>query len=564
MADTGAPTATGGPPVDPGGGPRIDHLVVLMLENHSFDHLLGFLRHPAAGFDGLTPGRFSNPDGQGVAVPVSADGVPWGVDPDHSHEGALAQIGRAGDVATNGGFVRSYETVAGPGEGGVIMRCLDPDVHCPALATLAREFALCTGWFSSLPGETWPNRNFAHAATSGGTVNIEGGLYYDRTIFELLGKHKATWRIYYDGTPEVWCYPRLWRPTTFVDFLLRRRSRIGNWFESVQFADHARRGDLATYSFIEPAHNGFYSPAGAPRRTNSQHPHNNAETDDDFRAGDALIASVYESLRANPDLFARTLLVVTYDEHGGLYDHVRPPATFPPADHSWRGLTRRLGAWLRALADRRAHRPTSPRFDFRRLGVRVPTVLVSPWIAPHTLVPEVLEHASLPATLRALFAPDAAPLTNRDRHAATFAAVVAGSGLARPRPAPGHAEPGGPPPVPDLGGLAADRPGGGAPLAAPSPGAVPSPGPPAAPGTSASPVATGAVDRELVALAARVEAKLRRHPTTVAARRRAARAGATEALAARTGEVFPADQAVSLFRASAKTARRRPVTRPPG
>jgi phospholipase C len=125
-----------------------------------------------------------------------------------------------------------------------------------------------------VPGETWPNRNYAHAATSDSTVNIEAGFYYDPTIFELLAKHGSTWRIYYDGPPKVWYFRRLWRTRTIFDFLLRRKAKIGNWFEFPAFLEHVAAGDLATYSFIEPAHNRFGSPPGAPRRTNSQHPGN--------------------------------------------------------------------------------------------------------------------------------------------------------------------------------------------------------------------------------------------------------------------------------------------------
>ena len=533
------------------GGPRIEHVVVLMLENHSFDHLLGFLKHPKADqYDGLWPGRFHNVDGAGTPIPVSDDGSPVGLDPDHSHEGALEQIGPAGDVQANGGFVLNYEAAVGAGKGGLVMRCLDPAVHCNALGTLALEFAVCTAWFSSVPGETWPNRNFAHAATSGGTVNIEAGLYFDRTIFEVLAKQKGrTWRIYYDGTPEVWCFPRLWRPTTFFDFLLRRRSRIGNWFESSQFAEHARDDKLATYTFIEPAHNSFYSPEGSPRQTNSQHPHNNLKNDADFRAGESLIASVYEALRANPAVFNKTLLVITYDEHGGLYDHAPPPTSSPPGRPSWRGLTRRLGAWLREKADRRAGRKRSKKFDFSHLGVRVPTVLVSPWIEPGTLVTKRLEHASIPRTLRELYAPRSKPLTNRDRDVMAFHQVVTESRLG-PRPSPGEPNPDNLPPVPDLGPTARAE-------------GVETPVEVGVPGGAETPTPTSDVDRELVALAARVDRRLRRHPTTVAARRRAAKLAAENALAARTGEVFPADQTVNLFRASAKTARRRPVTRDP-
>ncbi len=521
-----------------------------MLENHSFDHLLGFLAHPKAeAFDGLRPGRFHNPDRAGTPIPVSSDGLPVGVDPDHSHQGALDQIAGAGDVPTNGGFVRSYEALVGAGNGAAIMRCLDPAAHGTCLGTLAREFAVCTAWFSSVPGETWPNRNFAHSATSGGTVNIEGGLYYDRTIFEVLAKKKQTWRVYYDGTPQVWCYPRLWKPTTFLDFLLRRRARIGNWFESSQLAEHAANDDLATYTFIEPAHNGLYSRPGSPRRTNSQHPHNNMDGDADFRAGEALIASVYEALRANPRVFDTSLLVITYDEHGGLYDHVKPPESCPPGGRSWRGITRRLGAWLRACADRKAGRRPPRKFGFRHLGVRVPAVLVSPWIPPGTIVADRLEHASIPRTLRELFAPGSKPLTDRDREARPFHQVVTGSPLARPRPSPGEPNPDDLAPVPDLSGRAtADD------TEVPAEADTP----------PAEVAATSELDRELIALSSRVDRKLRRHPTTLLARRRAAKLGEDDALAARTGEVFPAEDALNLFRASAKTARRRAVTRPPG
>ncbi len=527
---------------------QIEHVVVLMLENRSFDNVLGFLKHPTAdAFDGLSRHRHHNVSATGAAVEATADGVAFGLDPDHSHEGALRQMAAFGDVPGNGGFLRSYEDLVGVDKADAVMKCLDPAVQCPVLAELALEFGVCTAWFSSVPGETWPNRNFAHAATSDNTVNIEAGLYYDRTIFELIAKKKASWRIYYDGTPQVWCYPRLWRPRTFVDFLLRRRANIGNWFEFSQFAGHAASGNLPSYSFIEPAHNRFYSPESAPRRTNSQHPHNNLENHDDFDGGEALIATVYEALRANPALFATTLLVITYDEHGGLYDHVSPPAAVAPRDRVWRGLSRLIGRWLRARSDRERKQKRNKSFDFRRLGVRVPAVLVSPWIRPATIVDHTLEHASIPATLRRVFAPDTKPLTDRDRHAGTFHQVVTESPLAGPRPGPGEPNPLGLPPLPDLSAAAR----------------APAPPPAAAAGRDGrvvgpkiEPEPTSAVDAELARLAEQVDKKLRRRPSTVVARRRAERQGRNESLAAGTGETFPADEAVSLFNASAKVARR--------
>ncbi|MGI9021985.1 MAG: alkaline phosphatase family protein [Acidimicrobiales bacterium] len=539
------------------GTARIEHVVVLMLENRSFDNLLGFLHHPDPdAFDGLSVGQHHNVDAAGTAVKSTDDGVPSGLDPDHSHEGALRQMAAVGDVAANGGFLRSYEEwlrghedLAGPAE--AVMKCLDPAVQCPVIAGLALEFAVCTAWFSSVPGETWPNRNFAHAATSDGTVNIELGLFYDRTIFELIARKRKSWHVYYDGTPQVWCYPKLWRRRTFVDFFLRRRANIGNWFEFSQFAGHAA-GTLPSYSFIEPAHNRIYSPEGAPRRTNSQHPHNNLENSDDFAGGEALIATVYEALRANPAQFAKTLLVITYDEHGGLYDHVDPPAAVPPGDRVWPGLTRLVGRWFRAKADREAKQKRNKSFDFRRLGVRVPAVLVSPWIPPATIVNQTLDHASIPATLRQVFAPDAKPLTARDAKAATFHRVVTESPLAGPRPGPGEPNPLGLPVLPDLSAAA---------RAAPPPRPVTPEG--RAAGPPIPPAPTNDVDAELARLAEEVDKKLRRRPATVVARRRAERQGRPESLTARTGETFAADEAVSLFNASAKVARRS-GNRPPG
>lgn len=421
---------------------RVEHLVVLMLENHSFDHLLGFLDHPRPErFDGLSDGYHYNVDHNGSRVYATKVGKPHGFDPDHSHEGALLQIGAYGDVTTNGGFVRSYEDRHPDdlGKGALVMQCLDPGEHCRVLAELAKEFAVCTAWFCSVPGETWPNRNFAHAATSDGTVNIELGFYYDRTIFEQLEAARASWRIYYDGTPQVWCFRRLWKPRLIMDFLLRRRPpRIANFAEFDDFVLDVSHGKLANYTFIEPAHNRFNSDTGAPRRTNSQHPHNNPkDSPGDFMAGEMLIQEVYEALRKNQPLFERTLLLITYDEHGGLYDHVPPPCAVAPDDIISRGTTRRLGRFGRSLVERlKGVRRPKADFDFRQLGVRVPAVLVSPWIEPGTVVTDRFDHASIPATLRTLFAPRLSSLTARDEAANTFHSIVTESPRSDPRSCP--------------------------------------------------------------------------------------------------------------------------------
>jgi phospholipase C len=432
----------------------IEHAVVLMLENRSFDHVLGYLRHPDAAFDGLLgPGEFSNPGWHGgprvAASPTAKLVLPVG--PDHSHGAVMDQLAltRAGQP-TNQGFVRSYERKArgqdppvfggllgpmvnwvrralsagGPavtGRGPLAMACQPPE-QVPVLATLAREFAVCTRWFCSVPGETWPNRNFAHAATSDGETNIQLRPYTNRTIFEVLEENGADWRIYHDDTPQAWAFPALWDTA----------DRHAKWFPLSEFAGHVASGTLAPYTFIEPNHRpplhtlDHEPEVGVPDRSNSQHPENNLvsnaaydsftpQGESDFTRAETLVASIYEALRAHPEVFARTVLLITYDEHGGLYDHVPPPAGVPSPG----GQPSTAGRLSRALFYRKA-----AAFDFTRLGPRVPAVVISPHVPPGTVDTQAHDHASIPATLRALFAPAASPLTRRDAWSAPFHHVL--------------------------------------------------------------------------------------------------------------------------------------------
>ncbi len=192
-----------------------EHVVVLALENRSFDHLLGYLDHPSADFDGLKAGGpYTNPGWDGgppVAANANAKSV-MSVGPDHSHDAAMEQLGllsaRPGTAPDNNGFVTSYERIcrglsppafAGlvaplvnwwrcrnrppppiVGRGPVVMACQDPS-HVPVLAEMATQFAVCTRWFCSVPGETWPNRNFMHAATSDGEADINPRFYTNKT-----------------------------------------------------------------------------------------------------------------------------------------------------------------------------------------------------------------------------------------------------------------------------------------------------------------------------------------------------------------------------------------------
>jgi phospholipase C len=433
----------------------IDHVVVLCLENRSFDHMLGYLDHPDPQFEGFRrSGPCANPGWAG-GPPVTPSStakrvLPMG--PDHSHDAVMEQLAVAGSDgsrrATNTGFVTSYERKArglappafggllGPvlqrwftrppkpgttvaGRGPLVMRCQPPE-HVPVLSRLALEFAVCDHWFCSVPGETWPNRNFLHAATSDGETNIRVRAYTDRTIFELLEEHGRDWRIYHDDTPQVWAFPRLWDTP----------ERHARWHPVDHFAREIAAGELPAYTFIEPNHRPpFHTldhqplPDAPPELSTSQHPENNLVSDagydgfydeaadTDFARGERLIAEVYEALRTAPEVFARTLLVITYDEHGGLYDHVPPPCGIPaPGDRQGpaAGLLHLL--WHRKAAA----------FDFTMLGPRVPAVVVSPLIPRGSRDGRVRDHASVPATLRALFAPGADPLTRRDAWSPPF------------------------------------------------------------------------------------------------------------------------------------------------
>jgi phospholipase C len=360
----------------------IEHIVVLMLENRSLDHMLGFLYAGSGNvsrsgqpFDGLT-GRESNPDqsGQPVTVyPIDPAGsdvyfMP-GANPGEGYINTDLQLfGQSPPpdpaAATNLGFVTNFAlTLAGvdrhePVVAGTastdIMGAFTPDL-LPILSGLARGYAVCDRWFSSLPTMTLPNRAFLHAGTSLGHMDDASVTLDTQSIFGLLSQHGLDWFIYgYDLPPLT----RL----NFSDTKAAAQSHFG-LFKDFQAA--AAGGSLPPYVFLEPS----WGSSG-----NSQHPNY------DVALGEQLIHDVYYAVRSSP-AWNRTLLIVTYDEHGGCYDHVAPPTGAVPPDKS----TGQFG------------------FDFTRFGVRVPAVLVSPLIAPGTVfrpagaVP--LDHTSVLKTI---------------------------------------------------------------------------------------------------------------------------------------------------------------------
>ncbi|MDQ6798627.1 MAG: hypothetical protein M3011_11540 [Actinomycetota bacterium] len=309
-----------------------------------------------------------------------------------------------------------------------IMSCMAPD-KVPVLGMLAKRFATCTNWHSSVPGATWPNRNFAHAATSEGAVDIEAGFYGETTIFQRLDEAHppdttsnapyTTWRIYHHDTPQVVAFDALWK-----DGLAK------NWFTISKLFDDIQDGTLPMYSFVEPCHTGDES--------NSQHPGNNQRNGDDFGRGELLMGDIYNALAAKKDVFDQTLLVITYDEHGGLFDHVAPPPSVHPEarvrDRREKGsLARQIISFF--VENRRS------RFDFRSLGPRVPAVIVSPRVPAGKIDATVYEHASIPASVRLLFAPALPPLKRRDAVASDFLHLVTDEVAVVPPPPKGYSRP---------------------------------------------------------------------------------------------------------------------------
>jgi phospholipase C len=375
----------------------INHVVVLMLENRSFDHMLGYLYHDSANtsplghsFDGLT-GSESCPGSNGAAVPVrqitpttpNAYLLP-GADPGEGYAATNNQLygspsaPAAGATATMTGFVTDYAAaindnkakgwyvVPGTTE-DMIMACHTPTT-LPVLNGLARGFAVCDHWYCSAPTMTMPNRAFACAGTSQGHLDDKTKAFTVPSIFGLLGKHAVSWRIYGDTAA----------PLTKMDFPDTIKAPKANSGLLKDFHTDAAAGTLPAYAFLEPN----WSSTG-----NSQHPNY------DVALGEQLILDVYKAVKGGP-AWNSTLLVITYDEHGGCYDHVPPPWGATPPDSS----------------------PGEFGFDFTRFGPRVPTVLVSPLIEAGTVFrapgPVPLDHTSILATVEHRWSLPA--LTRRD------------------------------------------------------------------------------------------------------------------------------------------------------
>ncbi|MGA8029329.1 MAG: alkaline phosphatase family protein [Bryobacteraceae bacterium] len=368
---------------------QINHIVVVMLENRSFDHLLGFLYQSSGNvsplgqpFEGLQ-GNETNPDGSGGTVqvfPINPTAPhPYqmpGANPGEGYLNTNSQLFGTTQApspvvpAANNGFVTNFsytlsweskesgEVLAGT-QASQIMAMYTPQT-LPILSALATGYAVCDYWFASAPTETFPNRAFVNMATSQGYVQDKStSVYTAPSIYTALSKNSATWSVYgYDAPPLT--------RGSVADITKAPESNFG---EFADFEAAAKNGSLANYVFIEPQ----WGSSG-----NSEHP------DYDMSKGEQFLHDVYCALFGTP-VWNQTLLIITYDEHGGCYDHVPPPENAVPPDNS----AGELG------------------FDFTRFGVRVPTLLISPLIAAGTVFrtssQTPFDHTSILATVEERF-----------------------------------------------------------------------------------------------------------------------------------------------------------------
>jgi phospholipase C len=330
---------------------QIEHIVVLMLENNSFDRMLGWM----PGVDGVDHANpRSNPNLAGAQV-AQATTVTRQMksDPAHDLSDVLAQMAGPGMAEQNMGFVTNFQlhysnSVAA--DWAEVMNYYGKG-SLPVLHQLAQSFVVCDRWFSSMPGPTWPNRFFVHSGTSLGHVDMPEGifhpnlhLYNQTTVYDRLGDAGKNWSIYYGDVPQ----------TLTMTHMLKHPFKF---HKMPQFFKDAKgpEAKFPNYSFIEPNYFGSGQ--------NDEHPPS------DILRGEVLLAQVYNAIRANEALWEKTLLVVLYDEHGGFYDHVTPPACVAPDGNT-------------------------SEFSFAQYGLRVPAILISPWLEAQVLS-DVLDHTSL-------------------------------------------------------------------------------------------------------------------------------------------------------------------------
>ncbi|KAI5073190.1 hypothetical protein GOP47_0011203 [Adiantum capillus-veneris] len=355
----------------------IKTIVVLVMENRSFDHMLGWLKRLNPEIDGVTGyewNRINVHDPNSKRVYFNDDAEFVDPDPGHSFQAIREQIFGSHNTSANpapmNGFAQQAESMDA-GFSRTVMSGFRPEI-VSSFTSLAMEYAICDHWFASVPSSTQPNRFYIHSATSHGEMSnvrrdlIEG--FPQKTIFDSIEESGLTYGIYYQNIPATLFFQNL-----------RKLKSVKNFHKfELSFKRHAKEGKLPNYVVLEQR---YFDVRASP--ANDDHPSH------DVYQGQRLVKYVYDTLRASPQ-WNEMLFVITYDEHGEY------------------------------------------RFSFDRLGVRVPTLFVSPWINKGTVVHEPdgptmysqFEHSSLPATVKKIFNLTSGFLTSRDAWAGTFESVI--------------------------------------------------------------------------------------------------------------------------------------------
>jgi phospholipase C len=341
-APAGWPTGTD---FSPGNLANIDHIVVLTMENRSFDHMLGYLSLPPEkggmgrkDVDGLKGTEFNLFNGQVCpSFPLAAEDTIFAPDPPHGTE----PVARAINGGKMDGFVQSYADERGPTVAPRIMG-YHTAVNVPVYDLLARDFAIGHRWFASHPGPTFCNRFYELT----GRLNVDPNGFFELdnssplrpvstpTIFDKLSDQKVSWTYF----EHHYCFLRFFGNFTFDT------TNVAAYDDPVVgFVNLAKNGALPSVSFIDP-HFIELPPGG-----NCDGP------PADVKAGQALVQEVVQAVITSPK-WSKTLLLITYDEHGGFYDHVPPPPAARVTPDS-------LGTY----------------------GVRVPAFVISPWVKGGTV-----------------------------------------------------------------------------------------------------------------------------------------------------------------------------------
>ncbi|WP_157596415.1 alkaline phosphatase family protein [Plesiocystis pacifica] len=348
---------------------EVEHIVVLCMENRSFDHYFGArqLVEGQTDLDGLS-GDETNPDGLGNEVGVYHSTNYEPADPPHQWDEVHAQWnGGALD-----GFVTEQIKIHGEGLKDEVMGYHVRE-DLPVLWELADHFTLCDQWYCSLLGGTWPNRYYLHCGTSNGRTSNAPALPLPTTIQDVCGDAGISHNNYYGDVA--------WKWGAFPGFGFGGTDSFDEFFDAID------DGTLEQVVIIDPS---FTS--------NDDHPSH------DITLGQALIASVYTAL-AQSSYWDKCLLIITYDEHGGFYDHVAPPTT-----------------------------PDTEGPDFQQQGFRVPAVVVGPHVRSGCVNHTPFDHASFPATVTRKFG--LSEMTERTAGVNDLASCIDPDKLGNPSPPP--------------------------------------------------------------------------------------------------------------------------------